>query len=324
MSFQKNIQQKREAVDRFIAGDALKDFPKNLIEPVQHILNLKGKRLRPVMVMLAAESYGLSQEESISTGAALEVFHNFTLVHDDIMDNAKLRRGTITVHEKYGIERAIVTGDAMYPLAIGLLIQGHEDKTKLIMNVFNKMAKGVMEGQQFDMDFEEMKEISLDDYMNMIRLKTSVLFGAACELGAIIGGASEDDRNLFYQFGLNTGLAFQMMDDYLDTFGDSDFGKTIGGDILRNKKTFLLVTAMQNANPKQKKQIKALLEEEQEEKKVAGFINLYLEMNIAQICLDKMETFHQQASNALKSTTLPKESTNVLIQLSELMLKRRK
>jgi len=280
--------------------------------------------LRPIMVLLAAESYGLSQEDSIDTATAVEVFHNFTLVHDDIMDDAPLRRGSITVHEKYGLDRAIVTGDAMYPLAISLLIKKHEDKAKLLMDVFNKMAREVMEGQQFDMDYEEMENISLEDYMNMIRLKTSVLFGAACEIGAIIGGASEDDCKNLYQFGLYTGLAFQMMDDYLDTFGDADFGKTIGGDILRNKKTFLLVTAMQNANTEQKERIKDLLQEEQEGKKVAGFINLYLEMNIAQTCLDEMEILHQKAIASLNNSTLSSDSAEPLLQLSQLMLKRKK
>jgi len=240
------------------------------------------------------------------------------------MDNASLRRGSITVHEKYGLDRAIVTGDAMYPLAVSLLIKNQEDKAKPLMDVFNKMAREVMEGQQFDMDYEEMNEISLDDYMNMIRLKTSVLFGAACEIGAIIGGASETDCKHLYQFGLHTGLAFQMMDDYLDTFGDADFGKTIGGDILRNKKTFLLVTAMQNANSEQKERITDFLQEEQEGKKVAGFINLFLEMNIAQTCLDEMEELHQKAINSLRSSTLSTESAEPLLRLSQLMLKRTK
>jgi geranylgeranyl diphosphate synthase type II len=250
-----DLKTQKAAIEKFLETKALESFPDNLYDAVHHIMTLDGKRLRPMMVLTCANAYGIPEDRAMPSAISIEVFHNFTLVHDDIMDKAMIRRGKITVHEKFGIDKAIVTGDAMLPHAVSLLIQGNEEKAGDLLNTFNKMAKEVMEGQQYDMEFEDRTDVTVEEYMNMIKLKTSVLFGTACEIGAIVGGASEEDRKHLYDFGLYSGLAFQIMDDYLDTFGDENFGKRIGGDILLNKKTFLLVNALQNATDSQKVRI---------------------------------------------------------------------
>ena len=319
-----NLAEQKAAIEHFLETKALESFPSNLFDAVHHIMTLDGKRLRPMMVLMSAKGFGVEQEQAMSPAIAIEVFHNFTLVHDDIMDKAKVRRGKITVHEKFGVDKAIVTGDAMLPHSVSLLIQDNHDKAGDLMNCYNKMAKEVMEGQQYDMEFETRNDVTVDEYMNMIRLKTSVLFGTACEIGAIVGGASEEDRRGLYDFGLYSGLAFQIMDDYLDTFGDENFGKRIGGDILLNKKTFLLVNAMQKATVEQKARIFSLFDETNEEKKIESFQDLYREMGIPKIALDTMEDLHEKSINALYSTSLSDEHKERIKDLGEVMLRRNK
>jgi geranylgeranyl diphosphate synthase type II len=319
-----DLKDYKTAIEQFLDSRALESFPSNLFDAVHHIMTLDGKRLRPMMVLMTAKGFGISQEDAMSAAVSIEVFHNFTLVHDDIMDKAVLRRGKVTVHEKFGIDKAIVTGDAMLPHAVSLLIKGNEEKAGDLLNCFNKMAKEVMEGQQYDMEFEERNDVAVQEYMNMIKLKTSVLFGTACELGGIIGGADDEDRNHLYHFGLYSGLAFQIMDDYLDTFGDENFGKRIGGDILLNKKTFLLVSAMQTASPEQKVKIFSLFDIKDEEKKIESFQNLYREMKIPQIALDTMEELHKKSVNAIMSSSLPDEDKKSIQHLGEVMLRRTK
>jgi len=316
------LEIQKEAIISFLETKALEGFPSNLASPTHHIMTLEGKRLRPIMVLMAAQSFGVSIEKAMSAAISIEVFHNFTLVHDDIMDKAPLRRGKITVHEKYGVDKAIVTGDAMLPHSIELLIKGNEDKAADLIKNFLKMAKEVMEGQQFDMEFEVQENVSVDEYMNMIRLKTSVLFGCACEIGAIIGSASKEDQQKLYNFGLYSGLAFQIMDDYLDTFGDDTFGKRIGGDILLNKKTFLLINALNHANADQKARMEQLFGETNEEAKISGFQAIYKEIGVGKIALDKMDELHQKSVDAIKSSSISEENKNKMIELGEIMLRR--
>lgn len=316
------LEIQKEAIISFLETKALEGFPSNLASPTHHIMTLEGKRLRPIMVLMAAQSFGVSIEKAMSAAISIEVFHNFTLVHDDIMDKAPLRRGKITVHEKYGVDKAIVTGDAMLPHSIELLIKGNEDKAADLIKNFLKMAKEVMEGQQFDMEFEVQENVSVDEYMNMIRLKTSVLFGCACEIGAIIGSASKEDQQKLYDFGLYSGLAFQIMDDYLDTFGDDTFGKRIGGDILLNKKTFLLINALNHANADQKARMEQLFVETNEEAKISGFQAIYKEIGVGKIALDKMDELHQKSVDAIKSSSISEENKNKMIELGEIMLRR--
>jgi geranylgeranyl diphosphate synthase type II len=321
-TIKQDLEIQRKAIIQFLETDALEGFPSNLSDSTYHIMTLEGKRLRPIMVLMAAQGFGVSTEAAMCAAISIEVFHNFTLVHDDIMDKAPLRRGTITVHEKYGVDKAIVTGDAMLPHSVALLIKGNEEKAAVLLKSFLKMAQEVMEGQQYDMEFETQETVTVEEYMNMIRLKTSVLFGCACEIGAILGNASLEDQKKLYDFGLYTGLAFQIMDDYLDTFGDDSFGKRIGGDILLNKKTYLLINAMQHANADQKARIEQLFEEKDEEAKISGFQAIFKEIGVAKIALDKMEELHDKSVEAIMSSGLSEDDKRRMIELGEIMLRR--
>lgn len=321
-TIQQDLEIQKEAIIQFLETKALEGFPSNLSDSTHHIMTLQGKRLRPIVVLMVAQGFGVSTDEAMPAAISIEVFHNFTLVHDDIMDKAPLRRGTVTVHEKYGVDKAIVTGDAMLPHSIGLLIKGNEDKAAVLIKSFLKMAQEVMEGQQYDMEFETQETVTVEEYMNMIRLKTSVLFGCACEIGAILGNASVEDQQKLYDFGLYSGLAFQIMDDYLDTFGDDTFGKRIGGDILLNKKTFLLINALKHADAEQKARMEELFEETDEEAKISGFQSLFIEIGVAQIALDKMEELHDKSVDAVMSTSLSEENKRRLIEFGEIMLRR--
>ncbi len=321
-AIKQDLEIQRKAIIQFLEKDALEGFPSNLADSTYHIMTLEGKRLRPIMVLMAAQGFGVSTEDAMCAAISIEVFHNFTLVHDDIMDKASLRRGTITVHEKYGVDKAIVTGDAMLPHSVSLLIRGNEEKSAVLLKSFLKMAQEVMEGQQYDMEFETQDVVTVEEYMNMIRLKTSVLFGCACEIGAILGNASVEDQQKLYDFGLYTGLAFQIMDDYLDTFGDDSFGKRIGGDILLNKKTFLLINAMQHANADQKARIAELFEEKNEEAKISGFQEIFKEIGVVKIALDKMEELHDKSVEAIMSSGLSEDDKRRMIELGEIMLRR--
>ena len=226
--------------------------PRNLYEPIDYILQLGGKRLRPVLTLIAADLFGGDYRKALPAAAAVEVFHNFSLVHDDIMDNASLRRGKATVHQKWNSNIAILSGDAMLISAYCLLENYPPDTFVALAKLFSKTALEVCEGQQWDMDFETQAQVSIPQYLQMIRYKTAVLVGAALQMGAIIAGASIENQRLIYDFGVTIGLAFQLQDDYLDTFGDEDFGKKIGGDILENKKTILYLKALALADEAQR------------------------------------------------------------------------
>ena len=218
--------------------------PRNLYEPIDYILQLGGKRLRPVLTLIAADLFGGDYHKALPAAAAVEVFHNFSLVHDDIMDNASLRRGKATVHQKWNSNIAILSGDAMLICAYRLLESYPPDTFAALVKLFSKTALEVCEGQQWDMDFETQAQVSIPQYLQMIRYKTAVLVGAALQMGAVIAGASIENQRLIYDFGVAIGLAFQLQDDYLDTFGDEAFGKKIGGDILENKKTILYLKTL--------------------------------------------------------------------------------
>jgi len=314
----------KNIIENYLDEYSLRNFPENLSDSAHHIMTLDGKRLRPMMVLMSYLCYDENYKKALNAAIAIEVFHNFTLVHDDIMDNAKLRRGKSTVHELFGVNKAIVTGDAMLPHSYSLLQQDNEDKAADLLSCFTKMAIEVMEGQQFDMNFETSETTTVAEYMEMIKLKTSVLFGASMQIGAIIGGASKKDQEHLYNFGLYTGLAFQIMDDYLDTFGDHTFGKKIGGDILLNKKTFLLVNAIEKADDATLAEIKKLFTETNEDKKIAEFQALFTKLNLPEICISTMEELHQKAIDNLMSTSIPQERKEQLQFLGDVMLKRKK
>jgi geranylgeranyl diphosphate synthase type II len=236
-------------------------YPESLYEPCEYFLGIGGKRIRPVMCLMGNELFDKILPDAYEVATAVELFHNFTLIHDDIMDKAPLRRGMETVHTKYGESTALLSGDVM-------LIQSYEHLNKVrtiylhnILALFNRTAREVCEGQQLDMDFEKVDEVKLEDYLKMIGLKTSVLIATSLQMGAVLGGAGEGNANHLYQFGLNLGIAFQVQDDYLDAFGDPEkFGKQVGGDILANKKTFLMIHALSVASEDQKQELQNLLQ----------------------------------------------------------------
>ncbi|MCX2585575.1 MULTISPECIES: polyprenyl synthetase family protein [unclassified Pedobacter] len=238
-------EQLQQILDTAIQNLRFPDQPRQLYDPITYIINLGGKRIRPLLVLMATELFGKDAHDAIHAAMAIEVFHNFTLVHDDIMDNAPLRRGKATVHEKWSTNTAILSGDVMMVEANKNLAKVNPIFLKDVLDTFNATAQGVCEGQQLDMEFENRDDVSIEDYINMIRLKTAVLLGGALKLGAIIAGASEKDADLIYQFGENIGIAFQLQDDILDVYADPEkFGKQVGGDIIANKKTFLLLKAL--------------------------------------------------------------------------------
>jgi len=234
--------------------------PASLYDPNQYFLQLGGKRIRPVLCLMGNELFDEINPDAWQVANAIELFHNFTLIHDDIMDKAPLRRGQETVHEKFGENTALLAGDVMLVAAYDYLNKINVSYIHSIVGLFNQTAREVCEGQQLDMDFEKREDVSLADYLHMIELKTSVLLAASLKLGSILGGASQRNQNLLYEFGRKLGIAFQIQDDYLDAFGDpKKFGKQTGGDIKSNKKTFLLIQAMAMADPLQKKELKKLL-----------------------------------------------------------------
>ena len=228
-----------------------------LYDPAQYILGLGGKRIRPVCVLMGNELFDEINPDAYHVATAIELFHNFSLIHDDIMDKAPLRRGMETVHTKYGESTAILAGDVMFAQAYEYLNKVKPEYVQKTIQLFNKTAKQVCEGQQLDMDFEKKEKVRLDEYLNMITLKTSVLLAASLQLGAVLGGAGEGNQNHMYEFGKNLGIAFQVQDDYLDAFGDPQkFGKQVSGDILANKKTFLMIHVLETANDEQLKTLK--------------------------------------------------------------------
>lgn len=234
----------------------LKNEPHNLYEPIRYILSLGGKRLRPVLTLMAAEVFDVDAEKALPAATAVEVFHNFSLIHDDIMDDAPLRRGNETVHEKWNINTGILSGDAMLILAYQYFEEYEPQIFRELAKLFSKTALEVCEGQQYDVDFETRDDVTIPEYLKMIQYKTAVLVGAAMKMGAIVAETSEENANCIYDFGLNLGIAFQLQDDYLDAFGNPEtFGKQVGGDIIENKKTYLYLKAMEFASADEKEQL---------------------------------------------------------------------
>ena len=248
-----SIQQYQEFVLEFLNAQQQEREPKNLYEPIQYILGLGGKKMRPVLTLMSAEIFDANYAKALPAALAVEVFHNFSLVHDDIMDDAPLRRGNITVHEKWNINTGILSGDAMLILAYQYFEQYEPNVFRELAKLFSKTALEVCEGQQWDVDFETRSDVTIPEYLKMIEYKTAVLVAAAMKMGAIVAETSAENGDLIYDFGLNLGLAFQLQDDYLDAFGNpATFGKQIGGDIIENKKTYLYLKAIEFASSEEK------------------------------------------------------------------------
>ena len=260
------VDQYQEFVTEYLQSQLELKEPKNLYEPIHYILNLGGKRIRPVLTIMSAEIFDVSYKKALPAALAVEVFHNFSLVHDDIMDDAPLRRGNVTVHEKWNTNTAILSGDAMLILAYQYF-EFYEPKIfRKLAKLFSKTALKVCEGQQLDVDFETRQDVTIPEYMKMIEYKTAVLVAAAIKMGAIIAEASTENSDLIYDFGLNLGLAFQLQDDYLDAFGNPEtFGKQLGGDIIENKKTYLYLKAMEFASEADKNKLAELFSTQMED-----------------------------------------------------------
>jgi len=278
--------------------------PKALYEPIQYVLSLGGKRIRPALCLLSYQLFNSSEPDDsiIYPAIALEVFHNFTLLHDDVMDDADMRRSMPTVHKKWDTNTAILSGDAMMIKAYQYMAMCPGKFMPEVMKEFNDLALGVCEGQQYDMDFETRNDVTVDEYLEMIRLKTSVLIAGSLKIGAVIGGASERDKGLLYDFGENIGIAFQLRDDYLDTYGDpAVFGKNIGGDIVNNKKTFLLLKAMQKAQGHVKDELEMWLKttDGDDGKKIEAVRDIYDELGIPALSQALMNDYFERSMKAL-------------------------
>jgi geranylgeranyl diphosphate synthase type II len=295
--------------------------PENLYEPCSYLLGLGGKRIRPVLCLMANELVGDLSEDAWHGATAIELFHNFTLIHDDIMDKAPLRRGSPTVHARNGLTAGILCGDVMCIYAYQSLAHV---KTGLpqVLQVFNQTAIEVCEGQQLDMDFEQRSDVTLDEYLHMIALKTSVLLACSLKMGALMGGSLGDNANKLYNFGKNMGIAFQLQDDYLDAFGAPEkVGKQPGGDILANKKTFLLVKALENANIDQKVDIQRLLSTDSADK-VADMLELFSATGADTACREAVRQYSQLAFDALENVAIPSVRKAPLRELAEYLLMR--
>src|ERR1700744_2113013 len=256
----KKLPDRQEIINEEIQKLQFPSHPADLYEPIKYILSLGGKRMRPALLLMACDLFGGDINKAISSALAIEVFHNFTLMHDDIMDNAPLRRGKVTVHERWNPNVGILSGDVMLIEGYKLMMQVDEHLLRPILNIFNETAVGVCEGQQIDMEFETRHDVGIEEYINMIRLKTAVVLGGALKIGAIIGGASTEDAALLHTFGEQLGIAFQLQDDILDVYGNPEkFGKQVGGDIISNKKTYLLIKALERADKKQREELDNLL-----------------------------------------------------------------
>lgn len=275
--------------------------PVGLNEPIEYILSIGGKRIRPLLVLIANEMFRGDRSSALPPALALELFHNFTLMHDDIMDEAPLRRGKPTVHCMYDTNTAILSGDVMLIYAYQLLQGLDQSKFHRVFTSFNDSAVKVCEGQQFDMNFETKEKVEIDDYLKMIELKTAVLLGCSLQVGAIMGGATEEEDKKLYEFGRNIGIAFQIQDDILDVYGGNDFGKQTGGDIIQNKKTLLLLLAQQNANPTQASHLQKWIDviDFDPDEKVQAVTALYNEIGVREMAEKEMEHYNNKAFSYL-------------------------
>jgi len=285
------------------------EYPHNqsrLYEPIDYMLTLKGKKIRPALTLLACNMYKDNVKEAVHAALAWEIFHNFTLMHDDVMDKADMRRGQVTVHKKWDENTAILSGDAMLILSYIYMTKSPSESLKILLDLFSDTAAKICEGQQFDMDYEKQINISEEEYIEMIKLKTAVMLGACLKSGAIVGGANKSDQENLYDFGINLGLAFQIKDDWLDVYGDPEiFGKKIGGDILCNKKTFLLVKALETAKGEDKKDLLYWINNNsQPDEKIHTVRQLYDKLSINKITQIELKKYYTQAINSLDKVSV--------------------
>ena len=299
--------------------------PASLYEPIRYVLSMGGKRIRPVLMLLSYNLFKEDPETILMPACALETYHNYTLLHDDLMDNADLRRGHETVHKKWNANTAILSGDSMLVLAYQRMQQCSSDKMAEVLALFTETALEIGEGQEYDMVFEHRDDVSEEEYIEMIRLKTSVLLACALKIGAILAGASKEDADNLYRFGEQIGLAFQLQDDFLDVYGDTRvFGKAIGGDITSNKKTFMLINALNHANEEQRRQLESWIgaTEFDRDEKVAAVTRLYNEIGIDRMAQDKIAYYFEQSRKYLQAVSVDESRKAELAAYAQRMMNR--
>lgn len=314
-------------INRIISEQNFRKQPERLYAPIEYVMSQGGKRLRPTLTLLACDLFDGNVNDSIFPALAVEIFHNFTLVHDDIMDKAPIRRGLDTVYKKWNSDIAILSGDTMFAMAYQYAVKTNPSHITSVLDVFSKTAIEVCEGQQLDMDFELREDVAIDEYIRMITLKTAVLLGASLKIGGIIAGADENAVNEIYQFGVNLGIAFQLQDDLLDVYGQEEtFGKKNGGDIIANKKTFLYLKAIEKANPQQRKKLTELFQSTSilAEEKISSVISVYNELNIQNETELAMTDFYSKSFGHLSMARGNHSKTMVLKQFAEGLYKRTK
>ena len=300
--------------------------PQSLYEPIRYVLSIGGKRIRPTLALLAYNLFKDDPESILPPACGLETYHNYTLLHDDLMDNAALRRGKPTVHKRWDANTAILSGDSMLVLAYQLVAECNAQKLKPVMELFTETALEIGEGQQYDMDFEHRNDVTEDEYIEMIRLKTSVLLACAMKMGAILADAPAKDADLLYKFGEQIGLAFQLQDDFLDVYGDSEvFGKAIGGDIVSNKKTYMLINAFNKANDEQRKELQQWVNQQHgdPQKKITAITKLYNDMQIDKMAERRIEHYFECGKRYLDEVNVPAERKVNLINYALKMMNRK-
>lgn len=321
----KTIEEYRIEIEKALQALQLPEGElNNLYAPIKYALSAGGKRIRPVLTLMAADSFGDASSKAMKPAIGLETFHNFTLLHDDVMDKSDMRRGRATVHKKYDENTAILSGDTMLTLATQFISEVGDDQLRCVLDTFNSMAIKVYEGQQLDMDFEKETKISLETYLKMIQWKTGALLGACVKIGSLIGGASEKDADRMYEFGMQTGVAFQIQDDWLDTFGDSaSFGKEIGGDINNGKKTYLYVSALQQ-DSQTAEALRSAYQITPGDVRVKTVTRLYEKLGIGEEAKKAVNHYSSLALKALNSTSLTDEKKEVFRKFAEKLIGRKK
>ena len=321
-----HISQYQEFFISYLKSQTIKKEPATLYEPIEYILGLGGKRMRPVLTLMAAEVFDADYKKALPAAMAVEVFHNFSLVHDDIMDDAPLRRGKVTVHEKWNINTGILSGDAMLILAYQYFEQYEPAVFRDLAKLFSKTALEVCEGQQWDVDFEERNDVAIPQYLKMIEYKTAVLVAAAMKMGAIIAKTTEKEADLIYDFGLNLGLAFQLQDDYLDAFGDPEtFGKQVGGDIIENKKTYLYLKALEFSSKEKSVELQQLfsLQLEENSAKIETAKAIFDESGASEATQEAIEKYTFKAFETLEKMDLNAEKKSILRAFGENLMGRK-
>ena len=321
-----SIYQYQEFISDYLQSQYETKEPRNLYEPIHYILKLGGKRIRPVLTLMSAEVFDADYKKALPAALAIEVFHNFSLVHDDIMDDAPLRRGNETVHEKWNLNTAILSGDAMLILAYQYFEKYNTDVFRDLAKLFSKTALEVCEGQQWDVDFETRDDVTIAEYLKMIEHKTAVLVAAAMKMGAIVAETSEENINLIYNFGLNLGLAFQLQDDYLDAFGNPEtFGKQVGGDIIENKKTYLYLKAMEFASASEKEQLLHLfsIQPSDNEDKITSVKDIFNATGASAATQKAIQNYTLKAFETLQNLSVDNEKKDILKSFGENLMGRK-